>query len=204
MNFDNLKSEWDKERADDVQIPDAIEKLQRAKHPLAQLKATMKKELQMQVVSLALFIFFPFILQMHSSTYILLYYLGFMVITIISVYYLWAFSRFYKTVDAFDLASKDQLLKIYFDLQLNMERYRSWAFLLTPFLMFTIGLFVYSRQVATGSLPSFSSVSVLFVFILCFASLVFMIAATNWWLKYYYGKYVDQLKAVLDSLKEDN
>lgn len=204
MNFDNLRSEWDDEKADDVQIPDTVDKLQIAKHPLAQLKVTMKKELRMQVGSLIIFIFFPFILQMHSSLYLLLYYLGFMIITIISVYYLRAFSKFYKAVDAFDLASKDQLLKIYFDLQLNMERYRSWAFSLTPFLMFTVGLFVYSRRAATGNLPNLSSVSVLFIFILCFASLVFMIAATNWWLKYYYGKYVDELKVVLDSLKEDN
>ncbi|MGN7784756.1 hypothetical protein ACTJIJ_09525 [Niabella sp. 22666] len=203
MNFDNLKSEWEREKGSDVPIPDAIEKLQTAKHPLVQLKATMKKELRMQVVSLVIFLFFPFILQIDPSLY-LFYYLGFMVVAIISVYYLLAFSKFYKAVDVFDLAAKDQLLKIYFDLQLNMERYRSWAFSLTPFLMFTVGLFVYSRRAATGNLPSLSGVSVLFIFILCFASLVFMIAATNWWLKYYYGKYVDQLKAVLDSLKEDN
>ncbi|MCH5688954.1 hypothetical protein LWM68_34690 [Niabella sp. W65] len=86
----------------------------------------------MQVGSLIIFIFFPFILKMDPSLY-LVYYLGFMVVAIISVYYLLAFSKFYKAVDAFDLASKDQLLKIYFELlQLNMERYRSWAFLLTP------------------------------------------------------------------------
>lgn len=203
MNFDNLKSAWNEERADDVQVPDAINKLQKARHPLVQLKTTMKKELQMQVGSLAIFIFFPFILRLDSSMY-LVYYLGFMVIAIISTYYLLAFSRFYKTVDAFDLASKDQLLKIYFDLQLNMERYRSWAFLLTPFLMFTIGLSAYSELIANETLRALTGMRVLFTFFLCFASLVFMIAATNWWLKYYYGKYVDQLKAVLDSLKEDN
>ena len=203
MNFENLKSEWDEERADDVQIPDAIEKLQRAKHPLAQLKATMKKELQMQVVSLALFIFFPFILQIDTSLY-LIYFLGFMLITIISVYYLVAFSKFYKTVDTFDLATKDQLLEIYFDLRLNMERYRSWAFLLTPFLMFTIGLFSYSHLLRAGKWETFTGLPVAFLFILGFASMVFMIAATNWWLKHYYGRYVDQLKAVLNSLKEDN
>ncbi len=203
MNFDNLKSAWNEERTDDVQVPDAINKLQKARHPLVQLKTTMKKELQMQVGSLAIFIFFPFILRLDSSMY-LVYYLGFMVIAIISTYYLLAFSRFYKTVDAFDLASKDQLLKIYFDLQLNMERYRSWAFLLTPFLMFTIGLSAYSQLIATEILPALTALRISFVFILCFASLVFMIAATNWWLKYYYGKYVNQLKAVLDSLKEDN
>ncbi|WP_114792205.1 hypothetical protein U0035_10195 [Niabella yanshanensis] len=203
MNFDNLRSEWDAEKADDVQIPDAIEKLQRAKHPLVQLKATMKKELQMQVISLALFIFFPFILQMGPSLY-LIYYLGFMVITIVSAYYLLAFSRFYKGVDAFDLASKDQLLKIYFDLQLNMERYRSWAFLLIPFLMFTIGLFSYSHLQRAGKWETLTGLPVILLFIIGFASMVFMIAATNWWLKYYYGKYVNQLKEVIDSLKEDN
>lgn len=203
MNFDHLKSAWDEERADDVQVPDAIDKLQKARHPLVQLKTTMRKELTMQVGSLGIFVFFPFLLRMHSSLY-LVYYLGFMVIAIISVYYLLAFSRFYKEVDALDLASKDQLLKIYFDLQLNMERYRSWAFLLTPFLMFTIGLSVYSELIANETLPALTGMRVLFTFVLCFASLVFMIVATNWWLKHYYGKYVDQLKAVLDSLKEDN
>ncbi len=203
MNFDNLKSEWDGEKADDVQIPDAVAKLQIAKHPLAQLKATMKKELRMQVGSLIIFIFFPFILKMDPSLY-LVYYLGFMVVAIISVYYLLAFSKFYKAVDAFDLASKDQLLKIYFELQLNMERYRSWAFLLTPFLMCTIGLFAYSRLKATDVFQSLNGMMILLIFILCFSSLVFMIVATDWWLKYYYGKYVDELKVVLDSLKEDN
>ncbi|MGE9311951.1 hypothetical protein ACLOAU_09905 [Niabella sp. CJ426] len=203
MNFDKLRSEWNKESADDVQIPDAVNKLQKAKHPLAQLKATMKQELQMQVVSLALFIFFPFILRMETSLY-LIYYLGFMLITVISVYYLVAFSKFYKTVDTFDLATKDQLLEIYFDLRLNMERYRSWAFLLTPFLMFTIGLFSYSHLLRAGKWETFTGLPVVLLFVICFASMVFMIAATNWWLKYYYGKYVGQLKAVLDSLKEDN
>lgn len=203
MNFDNLKSEWDKEGMENVLIPDAIEKLQTAKHPLLQLKATMKKELRMQVGSLILFIFFPFLLQLDSSLF-LIYYLGFMVIAIISAYYLVEFSKFYKMVDVFDMATRDQLLEIYFDLRLNMERYRSWSFLLTPFLMFTVGLFAYSQLMETDVLPSLTGVRVLFIFILCFASLLFMIAATNWWLKHYYGKYVAQLKEVLDSLKEDN
>lgn len=203
MNFDNLKSAWNNERADDVQIPHTTAILQSVRHPLLQLKATMKKELKMQVVSLLLFIFFPFILQINSSLY-LIYYLGYMVIAIISAYYLVAFSNFYKTVDTFDLATKDQLLRIYFDLQLNMERYRSWAFLLTPFVMFTLALFAYSRLMYTDLHAVFNGIRALFVFILCFASLLFMIIATNWWLKHYYGKYVDQLKAVLDSLKEDN
>ncbi len=203
MNFDNLRSEWNKESADDVQVPDAIDKLQKAKHPLAQLKATMKKELRMQVGSLAIFIFFPFILKIDTSLY-LIYYLAFMLITIISVYYLLAFSKFYKTVDSFDLATKDQLTEIYFDLRLNMERYRSWAFLLTPFLMFTISLFSYSHLIRAGKWETFTGLPVAFLFILGFASMVFMIVATNWWLKYYYGGYAAQLKAVIDSLREEN
>lgn len=203
MNFDNLRSEWNKESADDVQVPDAIDKLQKAKHPLAQLKATMKKELRMQVGSLAIFIFFPFILKIDPSLY-LIYYLAFMLITIISVYYLLAFSKFYKTVDSFDLATKDQLTEIYFDLRLNMERYRSWAFLLTPFLMFTISLFSYSHLIRAGKWETFTGLPVAFLFILGFASMVFMIVATNWWLKYYYGGYAAQLKAVIDSLREEN
>lgn len=203
MNFDNLKSEWDGEKADDVQIPDTVEKLQAAKHPLLKLKVTMRRELRMQVGSLLLIALFPFILKLAPSLY-LIYYLGLMVIAIISAYYLVAFSRFYKTVDAFDLATKDQLYQIYFDLRLNMERYRSWAFLLTPFLMFTVGLFSYSQALETHPPLSFSGIKVVFIFAFCFASLLFMIVLANWWLKYYYGKYVDQLKAVLDSLKEDN
>ncbi len=202
MNFDELKSEWDSENADDVHIPQNTNALKAARHPLQALKRTMKNELILQLAGLAAFVFLPFLLGIDRTFY-LVYYLGFMVILVISGYYLIEFRKFYRQVDHFELATKDSLTAIYYDLRLNMERYKSWGFLLTPFGLFVIGIFFYSRFLRTAESWMPTETQGIIIFIGCFSMLLLIIWSINWWLQYYYGRYADQLKALLDALRED-
>ncbi|WP_300596366.1 hypothetical protein [Niabella sp.] len=201
MNFDELKSQWNEEGADDVQVPASVEQLRAAQHPLDQLKRNMKKEFVVQVLAIVLIGVFPFQLKLLPSLFPI-YYMGYALLVMACVYYLYHFYKFYHQVQLYDARTKDNLLQLYYDLRLNMERYKSFSFLIMPFAYFTIGMLIYSDlQARHVRLEVF--VNPYLVLLLVVVATVLIVTFTLLWINRFYGRYVKQLKQVLDTLKEE-
>lgn len=202
MNFDKLKSEWDKENTD-INIPNTIDQLKESKHPIEKIQKNMKKEFIMQIIAIILIGLFPQQFKFPSSQYII-YYTSYAMLVVISSYYLFGFYKFYKQTELYTGNTKNSLWKIYHELKLNMERYQSFGFLLLPHFLITIGLFIYNTLVQTGK--SFSDLTNTHLFSLILIVLIGTLAVVTsiiLWTKYLYGRDAKKLENILNDMEEE-
>ena len=123
---------------------------------------------------------------------------------VISAYYLYAFYRFYKHMHQYAAATKDGLLELYFELRLNMERYKSFGFLLIPFGIIWIGLYKYNNLLIRNiTLESLSNNVIIIVITSVVIFTAAMIIAINTWVNSFYREYTKQTPNILDELKEE-
>lgn len=202
MNFDDIKSNWDQENSGNIQIPESVSELKKAQHPIDKLKRNMRLELILQVITLLIL---PFYFRIHLSGDLQDVLLGvYAVFLLICIYYTYHFYLFYKKSMAYSGASRDSLYELYYSLRLNMERYRSFGFLLLPFVMLLAGL---------SSLEHVENLSLEWQEILVRLKSLLMsmvvlavifIGTVILWVDRLYGKYARQIKDALDELKEEN
>ncbi len=203
MNLDELKSAWDKENTSDVSIPETVRQLKNAQHPLDKLKRNMKNEWFLQLISIIALAFIPQLQNIHYSLWPF-YYLAYSFLLIISAYYLNRFRSFYKQITHYSTDTKDSLTAIYHEFKLNIERYHSFGFLLLPFGLAWIAIFICSKLLNQGrNLESISNNTKIFLLVAVIVMITVVVFGILGWTKYYYGKYLKQLKAVLDELKSD-
>lgn len=203
MNLDELKSAWNNEQTKDVKIPKNINELGKAKHPLDKLKRNMKNEWFAQVAAILFLAFVPQVQKIHSSLYVF-YYVAYSFLVIISVYYLGQFRSFYSQITHYSADTKDSLTEIYHEFRLNIERYHSFGFLLLPFGLVWIGISIYSTLLEEGkNLDSLSEKTKMILLVTIIVTILLLVLAILSWTKYYYGKYLKQLKAILDELKSN-
>jgi len=207
MNFEELKSEWEKDNSGNLNIPQSIEKLKMAQHPVEKLKRNMRNELYIQIIKILILGFVPLLANFQSSLYAL-YYISYATLIVISAYYLFGFHRFYKHIHQYATATKDGLLELYYELRLSMERYKSFGFLLLPFDIIWIGLYLYNkilfRNITFESLFDSLSNNVILIGIISIVIFIaVMIMSINERINNYYGKYTKQIRNILDELKEE-
>ncbi|MCJ7933762.1 MAG: hypothetical protein MUW56_09035 [Chryseobacterium sp.] len=201
MNFDQLKEQWNNEGSD-TKIPDTINQLKASRHPIEKVRKMMKKEFPAQVLAIILIGFFPPLLQISASQYII-YYISYTMMVIISSYYLFGFYQFYKQTELYSGNTRNSLWKIYHELRLNMERYQSFGFLLLPHFLITLGLEILNVMEKKGK--SFSEITnahqdtlILFVLI----GTLSIVTSIVLWTKYFYGRHARQLENILNELDE--
>ncbi|MFD2904790.1 hypothetical protein [Sphingobacterium anhuiense] len=203
MNLDELKTAWNSESTNDVRIPAKIKQLGQAKHPLDKLKRKMKNEWYMQFIAILFLLFFPQVMHIHPSLYII-YYTSYALLVVISVYYLNLFRLFYNKINDYTADTKDSLLEIYYELKINIERYHAFGFLLLPVALVAIALYVNTIKLERGD--SFTTEShsetISFIILTLVVSFTFILSILAW-TKYIYSPYVKQLKKILDELKEE-
>ena len=202
MNFDQLKSEWDKENTD-IHIPNTIDQLKESKHPIEKIQKNMKKEFIMQVIAVILIAFFPLQLKFPASQYII-YYTSYAMFVVISSYYLFGFYKFYKQTELYTGNTKNSLWKIYHELKLNMERYQSFGFLLLPHFLITIGLFIYNTLLKTGkSLSDLTNTQIFSLILVVLIGTLAVVISIILWTKYLYGRDAKKLENILNDMEEE-
>lgn len=204
MDFDDIQAAWNKDTSGEVNLPDKLDKIQTARTPLGKIRNNLKKELIIQLVAVGLIGFFP--TQFHFSTQMtLLFYLLYSSFVGVCIYYLFKLYLFYRRLNNSSLNTKDSLYEIYYDIRLNMELYKTFGFALTPFMVAMFVGYTYSK-VTTSSVSGISQWSTT-VLIVLFATIAFSVLAmgliSEWWVHIYYSKYVKEIKALLDEIKEE-
>ncbi|WP_062698735.1 hypothetical protein [Chryseobacterium indologenes] len=201
MNFDQLKEQWNNEESN-VHIPDTIEQLKESKHPIERIRKSMKKEFPAQVLAIILIAFFPFQFGFPSSQYVI-YYTSYVMMAVISCYYLYGFYRFYKQTGLYTGNTKNSLWKIYHELRLNMERYQSFGFLLLPHFLITIGLLIYNTLEKRGkSLNGLSEGHQQALILAVLIGTLWLVTSIVLWTKYIYGRNARKLEKILDDMDE--
>jgi len=205
MDFNDIQSAWDSDQPKKVVLPTTLEKLQSANTPLDKIKKNLKNEFYYQVVSIVFLGLIPFILPDFPVKAIVSFYLMFAIFVAVCIYYLVKLYLFYKRLTKTTLNAKDSLYETYFDIRINMELYKTFGFALTPFVvLFTIWLLFYQLPDAGGLLSGdINNMALAILFFSVVFSILIMGLALEWWVRHFYGKYADQLRKVIDTLKEE-
>ena len=203
MNFEKLKSEWKRDEINDQDIPKSVRTLKKSMHPLEQLKRNMKQEFYFQILGIIVLVFFPYIFKLQESLQSV-YFMAYSMLVVVSTYYLYSFYKFYKTVHQYELDTKNSLINLYYDLRLYMEKYKSFCFLIIPYGLICLTLLVINNDLKKGKSIDFIADEKIFGLALClmiFTAIIMLFITI--WVNFFYGKYIKQLKGVLDDLAEE-
>jgi hypothetical protein len=203
MDFKDIQSAWNNDKANDVVVPTNLEKLQSANMPLDKIKKNLKSEFIYQIISIVLIGFLPFMLDFPAKA-VAPFYLLFSIFVAVCIYYLMKLYLFYKRLNKITLNTKDSLYETYFDIRLNMELYKTFGFALTPFLvLFLVGFLYYELSKKSEiRIDNLSDSNLGFLFVIVAMSMLLMGLALEWWVHYFYGKYAKEIKNVINELKE--
>lgn len=121
------------------------------------------------------------------------------VVVAITAYFMIKYYFLYKKLSNNTLSSKDHLYALYFDIRLNMEIYKAFAYSLVPFILIFIGMIVLNKK--EGMVLSARDI---YIIVGTYIMMMALIAvATSAWVNYFYGKYARQIKGLIDELKEE-
>ncbi|HEX8576467.1 MAG TPA: hypothetical protein VF677_09250 [Flavobacterium sp.] len=202
MDFNDIQSAWNSDKPENVELPINLEKLKSANMPIDKVRKKLRSELFVHLATIIGSGFIPmlkwFPVNMTSTFYII-----YSVMVAVSIYYLGKLIFFYKRLDKTSLNTKDSLYETYYDIKLNMELYKTFTNALIPFLILILLIFytgpkythIFNGQISQSKLPY---ISVLFI-----VAIIFMILSAELWVELYYGKYVKQIRKILDELRED-
>lgn len=201
MDFNDLQSAWNNDKTN-VALPTQLEKINSAQTPLDKIKQHFKNEFWYQAVSIIFIGFTPFIFGFPANG-MKIFYLLFSLFVAVCAYYLIKLYRFYKTLGKVTLNTKDSLYETYYEIRLNMELYKTFGFALVPFvILFLFGLFYWYHPAFFDK--GFNSTSFLVTtFLIVVFSILYMGFALEWWVKHFYGKYAEEMRKVIDTLKEE-
>jgi hypothetical protein len=194
MNIDELRNQWNE---DDRFLNISEKQLQsQAKHPLDKLKKTLKTECLVQLASIVIMGFTPIIFN-FNSLYLNVFFVFYSILVFISAYYFKGFYDFHQRLNTFDINTHQSLLIIYYDLKLQIERYKSFGFLLIPLLWVFILLFFLEKS------PSFLSSSDIYLImgLAIFTSILTLISVVLW-AEWVYGKIAKKLLSILEQFNE--
>lgn len=202
MNFDELQSAWHNDKGNDIVVPDSVTKLRSVATPVQRIRKNMRIEL---VVMLCLIIGIPFFrIAYEEQLAAIPFYALYIALIILTIFYYIKFYLFYKRLDAATLTSKDSLYEVYYDIKLNIEMYRSFNYSIIPLMLLYQVMVILSlppiKAAAFASRQAYfiTVFSVVFLFVVVIA-----IALVELWIKYLYGNYLQQVRKVLEELKEE-
>lgn len=205
MNIDDLKDAWSKEEPGDMHLPSNAAISGKTSSAVGKIRRNMKIEFIATVILYIAMFGALFGLQQNvfffNTTCILLY-----ALLMLNAYYISRFYIFYKSIGRYDLNMKNSVYKVAYELELNIELYKAFNFCITPVIILVATGLVCSG-LGSNHIPHFLTANImlspamlLFIF---FIVLIFFIATyfyIDWYARWLYGKYLKELKLIMDDL----
>lgn len=210
MNFDELQKKWDNQPEKDLNIKP--EYLTKSKSLAEKIIKSFKREAIFWAISIVFILIVPFI-DMYKITGVisLIYY--FLVFQFI-IFWLYYYRRFYtiskmiKQPNMFN--SRENIIKLYYEFHFAIETYRSSIYVLLPtsIALFTI---MSGKEKTTEIIDKFYNFNETlqsdpaFIYSILIAgaiSIVLLILLSEWMIKRFYGRYLKQLKELMDEFED--
>ncbi len=204
MDFNDIQSAWNDEQYKDLRLPANPEKLKSVNTPLDKIKKNLRKEAIIQVIAIILIGLIPISTSMNPD-FLLAYYLLYVVSFIISLYFSIRLYIHYRNFSTVTVSAKDSLYEVYYNIRLYMETYKSFSYALVPFGLMYMFLIPLGKE--SGRLPALLLAMSLQTKVLLFIGIVGIFMGLMWLMteahvKTFYGKYADEIRRLIDELKE--
>ena len=204
MDFNDIQSAWANDNVSNVRLPNQLEKLQTANMPLDKIRKNLKNEFIYQIISIGLMgfipLYFKFPALMKTGFYVF-----YVLFVVICGYFLLKLYLFFKRLNKMSASTKDNLYDLYYDIRLNMELYKSFAYSMIPFVLIFVAMILLNAYYPNVTESSFQKTmeGLVWVAIVIFVVIIASMALiTEWWVNQFYGKYAKEIKKVIDELKE--
>ena len=210
MNFDELQKQWDKQPEKDIKIKP--EYLTKTKSLAEKIIKSFRREAFIWLSSIIFILIVPFIdlYQINGVISFIYYFLVFQFIIFGLYYYrrFYTISKMIKQPNMF--SSRESIIRLYYEFHFAIETYRSSIYVLLPT---AIALFVImSGKDKTAEIvekfyhfnhtlqtdPSF----IYSILIIGVIAIVFLILFSEWMIKKFYGRYLKQLKELMEEFEE--
>lgn len=210
MNFDELQKKWDNQPEKDINIKP--EYLTKSKSLAEKIIKSFKREAIFWIVSIVFILIVPL---MESSqiqgVLSLIYYFLVCQFIVFGLYYyrrFYTISKMIKQPNTFN--SRESIIKLYYEFHFAIETYRSSIYILLPT---AIALFV----ITAGKDKTYDLVDKFYhfketfqtdpafiytVLIIGVVTIIGLILLSEWIIKKFYGRYLKQLKELMDEFED--
>ena len=212
MNFDELQKQWDNQSSDEVKIDKDLKNLKTANNILEDLRRKIKNEFIVTILSFAFLFVIPLVpLYKINGVATFFYYFFIFYLLIAGIVTYMRFFHFYKISKEYEVnSSKENLLKVYYELKYALDTYLVTTIIATPngiglyFILFSFGgSEKYFKQLMNFS-ETLNSNPTFFIWLILL--IIFSIAVVGGILYYmyaiYYGSRLKLIKEILNQLEE--
>ena len=204
MNIDELKDAWNKDDSGDMRLHLDTARINKTTSVVGRLRKNMKAELFSLLISYAM-VFAVLFRNVRSPLFFNITVVLLFSSLVITVFYFFRFYVFYKSIGQYDLSIVDSIRKITYELELNTEIYKTYSFSAIPLSVLTALALIASKirfdhlnnAILTNSSP-LSIDMMLYVFATILLSFVITYICINIHVGLSYGKYLADLKQVVD------
>ncbi|WP_316802888.1 hypothetical protein [Pedobacter nototheniae] len=201
MNFDQIKNDWNKPEAEEAGISQDMLDMKEAHTPIDKIRRQMKCEFFVQLASMLFIAFTPAIFNFPLEIRPV-FFVFYAVMCGFTAYYFFKFYTFYKHSYDLSLDTRKNLLWFYYEMKLNIELYKALTYIL-GFIALSF-VTVYLLMVKGSILQQvLDKVSMIYIILNCFFTILIVGVITELWAKFYYGKYVKVLKKIIDKLDNE-
>jgi hypothetical protein len=208
MNIDDLKDAWHNDEPQGMHLPDSTEALGKTTSVIAKVRSNMKQEFIGSIISYAILLWF--MAYHHQTSFFLnLASILFLTVFMLNAYFYIRFYAFYKAIAKYDLNMRESIRKVAYELELNTEIYKTYNFCITPLVIILIvalfcgqGVSKYVLMILTSE-KFLSSGVMLWLVLTAIASVIITYIINIYYIHALYGKYVKELKQVVDDLGSD-
>ncbi|MCZ4245054.1 hypothetical protein [Pedobacter punctiformis] len=201
MNFDQLKNDWNKPETEETEILQSMLHIKEAHTPIDKIRKQMKCEFFVQLASLLFIALTPRIFGFPPE--IKPVFMAFYAVTCgFCAYYFFKFYVFYKHSYDLSLDTRKNLLWFYYEMKLNIELYKALTYILA-FIVLSFAAVYLLMVRGTIFQHILDKVSMIYIILNCFITILIVGLITELWAKFYYGKYVKELKKIIDKLDDE-
>ena len=205
MNIDDLKDAWNKDEPSGMHLSVSTALVKDTTSAIGKIRRNMKSEFIATLVSYLMMLVFLVFYQHNPFFFIAASSLIF-TLMIPNAFFFFKFYVFYKSISRYDLNLKKSIRKMTYELELNVELYKSYNICITPLaVLIVFGLacgkktfdviqHVMSNTVTVSPWTVFLILSVILI------SYIITYACITWSVRYMYGKYLLELKKIVDDL----
>ena len=208
MNIDDLKDAWSHDEPKGMPIPVSTAMLGKTTSAVGKIRRNMKTEFIAVLVSYTMFIALMFYGVKSALFFNVASIFMFIIIVLNSVYY-FRFFLFYKSIGRYDLNIKNSVRKAAYELELNAEIYKTYNFCVTPlavlitFVLLCGNSAIGFRHFFLASSFSASPWNLLVAFSVILIAFIITYVCVNLHIRLQYGKYITELKQIMDDLGDD-
>src|ERR1700743_1086598 len=131
MNIDDLKDAWNKDEPSGMHLSVSTALVKDTTSAIGKIRRNMKSEFIATLVSYFMMLWFLFYYQQNPFFFIVASSLIF-TLMIPNAFFFFRFYVFYKSISRYDLNLKKSIRKMTYELELNIELYKSYNICITP------------------------------------------------------------------------